>query len=346
MPAMPAMPVMPVSRDAIIWCEPEHAEFARALADRAGLRIVAFGTPGNDHEPVEGASAIPDMRHALVSTDADLALLTTDRASSDDPPAGDLLEDADHLREARKRIGAILATCPVPSSVHLAPLPGEADRAPVRFAPRFTSRPAFRDAREAMETFEPVRSLAFAARCAPAHGTLAARLLDAMLAVHAVLGVPESVDAAVITHQHSAGIHRAPPEALGALRGDLTANLRFAASRSATLALSDRAGRWFRGMTLVGSHGCVRIDDEGFESIDPEGRTIDSSSAARETDAEEDPALRVISREIERTLDPHASRPDQQDMREVLSMCQSAILSARTGEPESPDTILRLSRAV
>ena len=337
---------MSATREAIIWCEPDHTDFVRALADRLGLRIAALGTPGNDHAPVEGADAISDMRHALVSTDADLALLTTDRASSDDPPAGDLLEDADHLREARTRIGAILATCPVPSSVHLAPLPGEADRAPVRFVPRFASLPAFHDARDALETFESVRAVSFAARCAPPHGTLAARLLDAMLAVHAVLGVPESVDAAVITHQHSAGIHRAPPESLGALRGDLTANLRFASSRCATLALSDRAGRWFRGMTLVGSHGCVRIDDDGFESIDTGGTTIDSSSDAPETDSTEDPAVCAVSREIERALDPHASRPDQQDMREVLSMCQSAILSARTGEPESPSTILRLSRAV
>lgn len=337
---------MPGSRDAIIWCEPEHAAFVRALAESLDLNVRAMGSPASDHEPIEGAEPIRDMRHALVSTDASLAILTTARASSDDPPAGDLLDDADHLREARKRIGAIVTTCPHPPSVHLAPIPGEADRAPVRFVATFTSLAPFHDAREAMESFEPVRSLALSMRCAAAHGTLGARLLDAMSTIHDVMGVPESVDACVITPQHSAGIHRAPPEHLGALRGDLTANLRFASSRSACLALSDRGGRWFRGVTLVGSMGCVRIDDDAFESIDPDGKTVDSSQASGDDDAPDDPAVRAISREIARAIDPHASRPAQQDMREVLSMCQSAILSARTGEPESPGTILRLSRAV
>ena len=286
----------PDSREAIIWCEPEHDAFVRALAESLSLDVRAMGSPANDHEPIEGAEPIRDMRHALVSTDADLAILTTARASADDPPAGDLLDDAEHLREARARIGSILTTCPHPPSVHLAPIPGEADRAPVRFVPRFASLPAYHDAREAMESFESVRTMALSMRCAPAHGSLGARLLDAMSTIHGVMGVPETVDACVITPEHSAGIHRAPPEHLGALRGDLTANIRFSASRAACLALSDRGGRWFRGVTLVGSMGCVRIDDDAFESIDPEGRTVDSSRHTRGDDAPEDPAVRAVSR--------------------------------------------------
>jgi len=168
-----------------------------------------------------------------------------------------------------------------------------------------------------------------------------------MMTVHAVLGVPESIDATIITPHQTAGLHRAAPESIGALAGDLTANLRFSSPRAASLTLSDRGGRWFRGVALVGDSGCVRIDDDSFERIDQDGNTVDSTTELREqASPSDDPAVRAVCRQIADAMNPRVPAPAQQDMREVLAMCQAAILSARTSEPEAPSTILRLTAHV
>jgi len=339
----PTPPTAPPT--AIVWCEQSHARFAREVCDAIGARVLAAGTPQGAAEHFQDAAKIDDIRHALLSQDADLALLATARTSGDDETA-DLLDEPSLMRDARKRIRTIVTTCPSPTGVRLAPSPGESDRQSVRFVPRFNMLSSFSHARDALETFESVRSLSFSSRCAPAHGTLGARLLDAMLTVHTVLGVPENIDASIITPQQTAGIHRATPEALSQLSGDLTANLRFASPRAASITLSDRGGRWFRGVALVGAPGCVRIDDDSFEFIDPEGAVVDSSRDEGTGSTPDGPAVRVISRQIAEAMDPRVPPPPQQDLREVLSMCQAAILSARTGEPESPGTILRLSNLV
>jgi len=336
---------MSESPTAIIWCEQAHARFVRDVCDALGARVVAAGTPHGAAEHFAEAEKIDDIRHALLSRDADLALIATARAA-DGEAAADLLDDPAYLRDARKRIRTIVTTCPSPTSVRLAPSPGESDRMPVRFVPRFNMLDSFSNARDALETFESVRSLSFSSRCAAAHGRLGARLLDAMLTVHTVLGIPESIDATVITPQQTAGIHRATPEALAELSGDLTANLRFSSPRAASITLSDRGGRWFRGASLVGELGCVRIDDDSFEHIDPEGIVVDGSRDEGQSSPSDGPAVRVISRQIAQAMDPRVPPPPQQDLRVVLSMCQAAILSARTGEPESPGTIMRLSSLV
>ena len=50
----------------------------------------------------------------------------------------------------------------------------------------------------------------------------------------------------------------------------------------------------------------------------------------------------VLAAALVRALDRHAPRPEPIDLIAVLSMCESAILSARTGQPESPATLSRM----
>ena len=180
-----------------------------------------------------------------------------------------------------------------------------------------------------------------------------ARLYDAMHTAHSILGVPESIDASIITQVASSGLRLEPSESLRFLHGDLSANLRYAGAKSAALSLSDRAGRWFRGVALVGEAGCIRMDESGVERNDADGQVIEKSPAPRRKstskggalfeDIIDAPALDALAEAARRAVDPRATKPEPFDLEAVRSMCEAAILSARTGQPESPATVVRMA---
>ncbi|HVZ93710.1 MAG TPA: hypothetical protein VG797_04295 [Phycisphaerales bacterium] len=343
----------------------------RAVADRCGLEIAHLsladdsrgGTELSDHFP--RAKPVTDFRHELTSANVQVVLLGA--------LPGAKGEEAGAIADLCAQRGLRLITLePIPASatdVRRAELWGTA----VRIVPLLRDATLFAAAGEALADFGPIRTVSIASRAARADGSLGARLFDAMLIVHSLLGQPESIDASVICPGSVAGVHPAPADSLALLSGDLTANLRFAGPHAASMSLSDRAGRWFRGVTLLGDAGCIRIDDAGFEVIDPAGTTIDRSpgpSGARAKGA--DPtgekkssrrkaepggaapaeknsggtgAIDVLAAAVARALDDRSPRPAPIDFSAVLSMCEAAILSARTGQAESPATVQRMAMA-
>ena len=54
-------------------------------------------------------------------------------------------------------------------------------------------------------------------------------------------------------------------------------------------------------------------------------------------------ALQALSESAARAVDPRGSKPAPVDYAGVLSMCEAALLSARTGQPESPSTVARMA---
>ncbi|MFN9131209.1 MAG: hypothetical protein ACK5XO_00820 [Phycisphaerales bacterium] len=208
-----------------------------------------------------------------------------------------------------------------------------------------------------MESFGPVRTLAVQCLATPAEGTLGARVFDAMDIVHALLGQPETIDAAYIG-VHDRGLHPLPGEHLGGLHGDLTANLRFAGGRAAAVVCSDRAGRFEHLLTIIGPGGRIRVFNDGFEWTDARGRKIDESrrAGARRTSTLRKPAIdqsdtpspgaSVIVEQVQRVMDLGAAALGGTPIvryPEVLAMAQAALLSARTGEGERPVTLLRMA---
>ncbi|MFN7021101.1 MAG: hypothetical protein ACK4WH_07220 [Phycisphaerales bacterium] len=178
-------------------------------------------------------------------------------------------------------------------------------------------------------------------------GGLGARLLDgAELATH-LLGEPDSVEASYVWPGRGRVVHPLPGDSLYGLRGAMTVDLRYGDGRAASLVCADAsvgAGRWSRRVTIIGERGRVRIGDAGFEFVSADGRAVDRSRGWAD-EAEGVKASAVFAGAIHRLIDPHAGgvRDLPVDWARTLSVTGAALLSARTGEPESPQTIRRMA---
>ena len=215
---------------------------------------------------------------------------------------------------------------------------------------------AMREAADVLEQFGHIRTVVIESWCGPGQGSLGSRVFDAIESVVSILGVPEQVHASYVWPVRGRGLHAAAGETLRGLSGDMTANLRFADGRTASLALSDRASRWSRTVTLIGDGGRLRITDDGpaglgtgtggFSWLSADGATADASRTPRKkrgTDERPDEALvDAVADQLSRLLDPRTPTPSPTDSAGVLAAAGAALLSARTGEAESPETILRM----
>lgn len=352
-------PPNPSRRRALCWLRADQTDLVAAVAEAANLNVVAAGAPGDESvarpsRPWPGSPTgespvplpIPDLRRALATVEADLVLLA-DLASDE---AAILEANPGLIRDLRSRGVKVASLEPFPASVVAARAwRAEAgDDEAVAFLPLLRRSRGFARAEDALETFGRVRTLAFSARSNRREGSLAARLFDAMDAALRLLGEPESIDASVAGPHAGSGLRLAAGDSLADLAGDLTAHLRYPDDRSASLALSDQGGRWFRGVTLLGEGGCARFDETTFEWITPQGDSADESSeAANVSDAQRSApprsSVEVFAEQVDRLLDPRAAAPAPTDRLCALAMAEAAVLSARTAQPESPATILKMS---
>lgn len=393
-------------KKAVVWLAPEQAGLVREVARIAGLEIVAAGSPARGHSQAVaselGARALDDLRAAVAQADAELFWILAPGTFG----TGQGPEDAAAIGAASSRGVKITTLEPIPgaaldlvaggwASPGVVPRPVDA----VRFCPLARLSKSFREAADLLETFGPVRTLAVEAWCASRHGSLGARLFSALELVHSLMGEPETIDAAYVGPGFARGVHAVPGESLRDLRGDMTANLRFADGRAACIVASDQGGRWSRGATFLGAGGRIRVTDAGLEWIGPDGAVVEqgalredeamggagevaaAASAARadgakkgtgrrssskakggagaasrtRSTASESPALpftptvdagvAAIADALARLLDPGSQDPGPTDYAAVLSMGQAALLSARTGQGESPATIRRMAGA-
>lgn len=98
-------------------------------------------------------------------------------------------------------------------------------------------------------------------------------------------------------------------------------------------------------MTVLGEKGCLRVNDAELELTGINGELLDRSAIAPPFDPASggpDRAAAIISDQLKRALDVRAPQPTPMDRAKVLAMCEAAILSARTGEAEYPQTILQM----
>jgi predicted dehydrogenase len=375
----------------LAWLEPEQADLVRAVAARAGLTLThiglapgsARGRPADAAELFPQAAPVSDLRQALVSAPVKAVLFATPRPADTAPGSVGPLDDPELLATVRGRGVAVLSLEPAPASVlDHASWSQPAGGAIVRMVPLLRESGICAALVDVLEQFGAVRTMAVAHRCGLSHGSLGARLYDAMDLVHALMGLPEAIDAAYAPHT-LAGVSPPPVKTLRDLKGDLTANLRFPETRAASLILSSRAGRWFRGATLLGDAGCIRLDEKGFEHTDPSGVLVDWGGGSRNVTDEAAPppppaparsrsrskkapphdlfetgdranaaevvdphldAAAAIGDQIRRVLDARTPPMPPVDAPSVLAMCEAAVLSARTGQPESPSTILRMAK--
>lgn len=349
-------------------------EVAEALAESQGAEV----------EPMD------DLRAALARVQGGAVWIAaagtfgTDAGGGSGGGGGGGGGDLEALRACRARGVRIATMEPIPASALelAAHAPAEDAGAPelVRFIPRTRLSRAVLEAAEVLDAFGAVRTVALEGWSGRGEGSLGARLLDAMDVVLWLLGEPEAIDAAYMwpgkgvresgrgvavdggpdgdavpmAAAGAGGVHLLPAETLRGLHGDMTLNCRFADGRGAAVVISDQAGRWNRSLMLVGPGGRIRVYDDGFEWVAPDGARVDASRAlgtGRATDAVGSAAggaapgrsAAVIGEALERYLGGREGTVPPLDGPRVLAMAGAALLSARTGEGESPATIARMA---
>ncbi|HYE01645.1 MAG TPA: hypothetical protein VD963_00275 [Phycisphaerales bacterium] len=336
-----------------LWLDPGQLPLVRGVLERSGVRAAGVGTParGRAAELAEalGAPPLDDLRSVLATTTAPALWLAAVGGFGADPA------DLEAVRAARARGVRVCTLEPLPTSaIQLAgrvsagvaigpgglPEP-EVLTAAAEFVPLFRHAPAHAELTELLPEAGRLRTLT--ARClgAPEHGTLGARLFDALDLAVGLLGEPEAVDAAYVppVSRLAGGLRLLPGDSLHGLRGDMTLNLRYATGASACLLASDQAVRWERSALLLADGGRLSFGDGGL-SCAWLGRDLEEAPRRRRV-GRDDPAT-VLAQALTRALGRDAAGP-RPDLGAVLAVAGAALLSARTGENEAPATIRRMA---
>ncbi|MBA4028157.1 MAG: hypothetical protein C0475_03295 [Planctomyces sp.] len=393
-----------------MWLRSEQVGLALGAAARAGLRVTGVGTPeagraGPLAELItqrsgQACEAHDDLRAALSRTTAGVVwLLTPGLLGQSD--AGDGAA-AEAVRGCAARGVRVASLEPLPGSLLGLSAAGGSGGV-VREAgggggggdgggfaqgwcalcPAVRWLGPMRDAAALLEQFGPVRAASVRCLGSPVHGSLGARLFEAMDLVHMFVGEPEVIDAAYVGPSGSA-LHAAPGETLSRLGGEMTANGRLP-GKAVSVLVSDRVGERSVELDLIGAGGRLRVSVAGLVWTDPSGREVDRSGglfgaegagaerggagrggARRKRGAPGGPAAgaagaagasgaagaigasaaaleELSGAQLARLLSDGPGALGGINFSRVLAMAQAAVLSARTGEGESPATMRRMA---
>jgi hypothetical protein len=354
-----------------VWLGEEQGFLANQVAARAGLNITMAGGPvrGRSAAIAADLSAQPadDLRSILLEADVDLILLMSVGDFGSDPGG----VDTTAILTAHRRGVKIASLEPVPASaIEIAQSRWKQQVGTnslhdlIRLCPLDRFSRAHRDAADLLDLYGHPSVLSIDATCAPAEGTLGGRLLSALDLIHAMLGEPEAVNAVYTPPASENAIIPEPGDDLRSLRGSISAAVRLADGRGATVLASDQSSDWYRDVTLIGPKGRLQISDAGSRwSGEPapanevakeqpapkraRGVAKDAplfhppqpeAPAAPATDAAE-----AIAWSLRRMLDPALPPERPTDLPSLLATAQTALLSARTGQSESISTVRRMA---
>jgi hypothetical protein len=336
---------------AYAWLRPDQVTPVRALAEAVHIDFVAAGSPVRGQSPRIAADLAcesrDDLRAAVAECAADVFLILDPGEFGREPADLRALQAA---AQRRVRVGCLEPI--IASALELSAaqsLLGEGVTAGelARFIPLPRAGKVWRDCAEVLESFGPIRTAAIGCfggtPCGD--GSLGAQLFAALDWIHALMGEPETIDASFGSPSHAEGLHTLPGESLRGLCGDLTANLRFGGGRTACIAVSDQAGRFNRVATLLGKGGRLRAFDDGFEWLTTAGEKVDEHRSSKRG-VSTDHGHNALVDAVKRLLDSGAADTPPTNLESVLAMAQATLLSARTGQSESPETIKRMTQSV
>lgn len=267
---------------------------------------------------------LADLRQAMLSPDAEVIWLATHA------PIDDAL-----VKAIRERSLLVLTSEPNPEL--LVEGANETHDAEVAsFVPAFVDGKGFSAALDTLEQFgkREAMNLVFASR--PEHGSLFARLFDAVTTVHTALGDVELIDASMTVQRSSV------PEQLVGLTGTMTINMRIAGNRTASALISNVAPYWSRQATILGEDAhMLRITESHCDWIGENDSPIGSAASAADSPMHDQPGPLIADRLMRFMQLPNASRSPADGAR-LLAMCEAARLSARVGFAEAPGAISQM----
>jgi len=303
---------------AIVWTDAAGAPLVeRVLGYQSDLAVAAIGGPRKgDLSDLAGRLVIDevadDLRQMIINAgerDVDLLLATQQGVKLDD------------VRLALDSGVDVLT---------LEPLTTQADRA--RLTPLLRFSPGYLAAVQPQEALGPIRSIGLSSTAAPGTVSLLARLVDCLDMLIAWLGVPVTIDAALT------GPLTEAPDDLRGITGHLAMNIHFADNVAAAVQISDRAAVTRRSMTVIGEDGTLLLDDDRYRLFTADGEQLDATETDRTHHAD---LAELIAHQWRHLL---TTRPTgkQPDPRAILGCCEAAMLSARTGQAESTETLVRM----
>lgn len=351
----------------------------RRLARRAGLEVVAVGSPDATQSSAlarewgaggAGGSgeteALSDLRAAIATAQRGTLVLIADPGSFGAPAAASADRaatrlDVEELDNADDRGVKIATLEPIPAAltqlaeagVRVGAGSGVAGGAHVHagragdwalLAPLLRFARPVRELVELLPAIGTPRAVSIHALGAAEHGSLGARLFDAADLSLLLMGPAEGVHAVFTAPLSSGarGIHAAPPppDHIRGLDGDVSISLRFDGNRAATITASNRAGSHGFALTLLTDRATATIGADHLTVHHHGEGVIPVAPAAR---PDEDPYIDALTSQLTRYVESGVGLAGQVDFSATLALCQAALLSARTGEAESPATMLRLA---
>lgn len=329
-------------QETTLWIDGDRAAVAGAVVETMGpaLSVLAVGGPRESavdrlaHELER--PRIDDLRKLLVDYPATYLLIATRSTIS-----------AELLAVAAEQQTTVVTLEPVAGSLaewaSLGQPLSEATVPPTRpILPRIVNMPAFLDgpgffrAAEPGESLGPGRLISFHATGVAEQGSLLSRLFDAWRTILHFADTPESIDASLAG---SAVV----PDALRQAKGRLGAHARMPDGAGATLAVTDRAGRAERRLEAIGEQAHLTVTDTDYTLHQIGGALIDHHRSP------EGPMSYVAliadqwHRLIDRPKTPRGKTDAIQQAR-ALACCEASLLSARTGQAESPRKLMEMHR--
>lgn len=310
-------------RTSAVWARDDQAALARAVADAAGLAIRRAGGPDGGLAEQLGADRLPDLRQAAVEGPEDVVLILT--------PTG---VDARSLRNSRAR--HIVSTEPLPTSALTLRQEGWLDvGAEFRLAGGMRFWRGFDEASVAMAEIGRPPMIVARSTSAPSESTLGARLFDAADALVSLMGEP------TVAFASWSPAGQPIPETLATLSGSMSVTLAFADGRSAGIVASDRS-TWSRSIEVLSPRGGIHLSDRSMVWIDPTGFARDRWDDPAPASAW--PAADAMASGVRAAIE-NQSQAAPSSLALVLAVCQAALLSVRTGQAESIETLRRLAEA-
>lgn len=340
---------------AMVWAMPEQAEVLIPILKDSGITVTGAGCPDSTKSGAVaksfGCDVQDDLRHLLSTETPDLVLLASTTGFADQDSELDLAA----LEQAHSREMAVATLEPLPTRPGVMTGTAWMDTNHARLStelaavvPMIRQTGLIDELMATLESFGAIRSMSVSLSAPASFGSLGARIFEAMDLVRTLVGVPQTIDASFQSAHRvgvTNGIHPLPGQSLRNLEGILAAHLRMPDGRGIVMQVTDQVGQSVLRLSILGSEGQILVTDDGFERFDTSGNLIDtfrlSTSNHQDSSIIDPSAIRLCEQLIQLCSGVGPVRAPV-DHPSVFAMGHAALLSARTGQGETPSTIRRL----
>ncbi|MEM6392685.1 MAG: hypothetical protein AAF797_07930 [Planctomycetota bacterium] len=336
----------PTAPEAVLWADAPHVAVLAETLDLMGAAVrplALAGPPSTELDRLARRLDLPlldDLRKLVIDHPAACLLL----AHSQDLPAGPLANAAqqDTALITLEPLAGDLATLDKTLQPQGPAKPPLAAHSPLAFAPAFTESPGFVAAADPADALQDPRLLQITSLGQPQHGSLFARLFDAFAAALTLVPPPETIHAYAVGPDASPA---PPPDHLRALNGSVSAHARLPGGAALQLLASNAAAHTHRQLTALAPNAHLQLTDTRYTLHQPNGTLLDQSPPESPNTPASMPYPDLLAYHWRRLLDrQHLAEhtPNTTRHRHALACCQACLLSARTGQPESPTRLLDL----